>query len=244
MDLSTEVWVNINTTYPSLHSSFSLYNARSAWDSRRQLWIFQNDTNTCTYNPTTKSYSLLPSSKISAKTISYDSRRDVYLIVGGNSKTTRYFSPTNNCWYAPIINDSVTVGQGYLVYDSLNDFHAWVIQKNAKKFRLDTQGATAVEQSATNRIGIAPLKIVIHPNPFNPFTTISVLLRGNMQGVYTIYDVQGVLVRSFALKGDGEKKILWDGRNGDNKAMSSGLYIGKFRMQNHQETTHRLLLVK
>lgn len=66
-----------------------------------------------------------------------------------------------------------------------------------------------------------------YPNPFNPSTTISFILPKNTFVNFTVYNILGEKV-SELYNGEmslGEKQIIWNGLNDDNKNVSSGIYI-------------------
>lgn len=74
--------------------------------------------------------------------------------------------------------------------------------------------------------------ITSYPNPFNPSTTIAVTLPVNTNGILSIYDVQGKLVREYKIKNDGRMnyKITWNAVNTHNEAVASGLYLAVLRI--------------
>jgi len=66
-----------------------------------------------------------------------------------------------------------------------------------------------------------------YPNPFNPSTTINFTLPQNTFVNFSVFNILGEKVVEL-YNGDmtqGEKEIIWNGLNDDNKNVSSGIYI-------------------
>ncbi|MBL8026953.1 MAG: T9SS type A sorting domain-containing protein [Fibrobacteres bacterium] len=215
MNLSTEKWTNITTA--ALKAPMSLYNARSCWDRKRQLWVFRNDTNVCTYNPSTRTYKKLPSCKVSgSQAISYDSRRDVYVAAGLAMNSVRYFRYSDTSWVAPVIANSAALPSGYLAYDSTNDLHLLVYQQATHRFRLDTTGASSyIEKDLTRERSSDPFSIQILPNPFKPVTSLMISGSPEVLSEITIMDINGRAVMKRAVYGSNVKldfTILPSGR--------------------------------
>ena len=100
---------------------------------------------------------------------------------------------------------------------------------------------------------IEPANIVelqITPNPFTLNTNIrySILdARSSIQNpAIDIYDAAGRLVKSFNLESSIENQasnVVWDGRDDQNRMLSSGVYFVKLISGNLEET-RKVLLVK
>lgn len=84
-----------------------------------------------------------------------------------------------------------------------------------------------------------------YPNPFNPATTISFTLPETGQAGLAIYNVSGQKVRELAsgTLAAGRHSVVWDGRDGNGSAVSSGVYISRLMMKD-KATASRMLLVK
>ncbi len=83
------------------------------------------------------------------------------------------------------------------------------------------------------------------PNPFNPATTIKFALPAAVRVDLRIYDVRGTLVRALV---DGElpagnHAVLWDGRDGSNQQVASGVYFYRLKAGDY-ESMRRMVLVK
>jgi hypothetical protein len=70
----------------------------------------------------------------------------------------------------------------------------------------------------------------IHPNPFNPRTTLTFALARSGPVELGIYDLQGRLVRSLASGAHeaGEHTLLWNGTDDRGRALPSGVYLARF----------------
>ena len=83
-----------------------------------------------------------------------------------------------------------------------------------------------------------------HPNPFNPTTTISFDLVNAGKVTLNVYNIKGGLIRTLA-SGNypvGLSSIVWDGKNKNNKFVSSGIYFYKLNTENYEETKKMMLL--
>ncbi|HXF48020.1 MAG TPA: S8 family serine peptidase [Verrucomicrobiae bacterium] len=83
-----------------------------------------------------------------------------------------------------------------------------------------------------------------YPNPFNPTTTISFSLPLAEKVVLTIYNILGQKVRTLA---DGEKpagthRLIWDGKDGSGRVVSSGLYLYKLETVSFREVKRMIFL--
>jgi hypothetical protein len=79
----------------------------------------------------------------------------------------------------------------------------------------------------------------LYPNPFNPSTTISFALAEDQMVEVNIYNNRGQRVRSFALgqKSAGNHTLIWDGRDDNGKAVTTGIYF--IRMSAGGESFHK-----
>jgi hypothetical protein len=71
------------------------------------------------------------------------------------------------------------------------------------------------------------LRLDIHPNPFNPLTTISFLLERNEWASAEVYDLAGRRVDQVADRvfTAGPHTLTWNGRDSQGRAIPSGTYI-------------------
>ncbi len=134
-DLKTGTWRPVELAGKP---PMSLYNARSTWDSRRQLWVFRLGSRACTFDPGSRTYRALPDSgddaKDRSKGIVYIPRHDVYLICGPTGNDTKVFDIENRAWRT-IPGGAIELVNGYPQYDPKTDQVALVYQLKAFKFR-------------------------------------------------------------------------------------------------------------
>jgi hypothetical protein len=94
--------------------------------------------------------------------------------------------------------------------------------------------------------GLIPDKYEVsqnYPNPFNPITAIDLSLPASSQWQLTVFNINGQIVRKF--NGESEAgiiKVIWDGRNGDDQPVTSGVYFYKFEAGKYSATKKMILL--
>ncbi|OQB43031.1 MAG: flagellar basal body rod modification protein [Candidatus Latescibacteria bacterium ADurb.Bin168] len=116
-----------------------------------------------------------------------------------------------------------------------------------------TTGAPGLNSVSLNE-GAIPAMIIVPvqfslaqnaPNPFNPSTTIMFGLPGAEHVRLAVYDVNGRLVRTL-IDGQvaaGSHEVLWDGSDGNGRAVASGVYV--YRLTAKQDVvTRRMTLVR
>ena len=94
--------------------------------------------------------------------------------------------------------------------------------------------------------GMGRVSVSAHPNPFNPSTTIAFELPRAAAVSLDIYDLQGRLVRRLLDESPyvtGSHKQVWDGRDGEGRATSSGVYFYRFTAGD-QKRVGKLTLLK
>ena len=86
------------------------------------------------------------------------------------------------------------------------------------------------------------------PNPFNPSTTIEFAIPDGGSGAgavarLTVYDVRGSLVRVLVdeFMTPGIKKVVWNGRDKEGRAVASGVYFYLLRSGTYVKTTGMVL---
>lgn len=84
----------------------------------------------------------------------------------------------------------------------------------------------------------APMRtqLFASPNPFNPRTEIRFVLAQAGSARLDVYDVAGRRVATLAARTfeAGEHQVIWEGRNAENRAVSSGVYLVVLRTQGEQ----------
>ena len=84
-------------------------------------------------------------------------------------------------------------------------------------------------------------RLVNYPNPFNPETIIAYQIPVQEEGVLSIYNFKGQLVKTYTgITGTGS--IVWDGKNESGEKVASGLYFAKVKAGDWQQTRKMMLL--
>lgn len=105
-----------------------------------------------------------------------------------------------------------------------------------------TTGSTYVAESGTE-----PFKTVLkrnYPNPFNPETTISFTLTGTDDVCITVYNISGQFVTTLINDklSAGEHSVIWNGRDDENRQVSSGIYFYRMKSGNYTSTNRMVFL--
>jgi hypothetical protein len=84
----------------------------------------------------------------------------------------------------------------------------------------------------------------IHPNPFNPQTTVEFTLASPERVRIAIYDVRGTLVRRLADQAMpvGSHSFVWDGADEAGRTASSGIYFVRLLAGSVTETRKIVML--
>ncbi len=82
------------------------------------------------------------------------------------------------------------------------------------------------------------------PNPFNPATRISFVLRERGSVRVVVYDLRGARVRELlsAAVGAGRHQVIWDGRDDQGRAMASGVYVCALEQGRERQTRSMVLI--
>ncbi len=83
-----------------------------------------------------------------------------------------------------------------------------------------------------------------YPNPFNPTTTINFSLKENSKVSLNIYNIKGQKVKTLVRDqlSAGQHSVVWDGRDENNKSVSSGIYFYKLKTDKFEKTKRMVLL--
>jgi len=102
--------------------------------------------------------------------------------------------------------------------------------------------AGLMDATTSAPVPVSPtLSLSVHPNPFNPMTTLSFRLDAPASGKLTVHDLHGRVVRTLAV-GDfaaGLHTEAWTGVDHQGRAMPSGVYVA--RLATDQGVTSRKL---
>jgi len=138
---------------------------------------------------------------------------------------------SNNKAYTTILKDSE--------YDNLSRGDLYLISG-------ELEGIVEIEEDEilTPKTGMN-----IYPNPFNPETTItfSLATENTENAEINIYNVKGQKVRSFTSLSHPELiegSVVWNGRDMNDRAVSTGVYIFELRSKNSTFKTMKGLLLK
>jgi len=83
-----------------------------------------------------------------------------------------------------------------------------------------------------------------YPNPFNPETTIRYSLKESVPVVIEIYNVKGQLVKTLVneAKAAGNHSVVWNGRDNQNRPVSSGIFFYKMHAGKYSNTKKMILM--
>ncbi len=84
-----------------------------------------------------------------------------------------------------------------------------------------------------------------YPNPFNPTTTIVFNLPGTEGAQLDIYNIKGQKVKSFPinqLANSSVHQVIWDGKDSNDKRVSSGIYLYKLKAGDLQIVKEMMLI--
>jgi len=83
----------------------------------------------------------------------------------------------------------------------------------------------------------------IYPNPFNSRTVIEFNSSENRSNKLVIHDIRGTLIRSFKPEYiGGKQRVIWDGKDNNGCAVSSGIYFIQFQSGSMIDTKKCLFL--
>ncbi|MFA7124037.1 MAG: FlgD immunoglobulin-like domain containing protein, partial [Candidatus Delongbacteria bacterium] len=85
-----------------------------------------------------------------------------------------------------------------------------------------------------------------YPNPFNPSTKISFMLKSDSNIELSVYNLKGELVRTIAngLYKSGHHELNWDGKDSDQKSVTSGVYILKLSVDDKVGAVKNCIFLK
>jgi sugar lactone lactonase YvrE len=116
-----------------------------------------------------------------------------------------------------------------------------MIHQNTKhNCRLDEEYIT----KAGDDIVAPKVSLANYPNPFNPSTTINYSLKVNSKVLLNIYNIKGQKVKTLVneLLLAGEHSAIWNGRDANDKQVSSGIYFYKLKAGDYQKVKKMILI--
>jgi hypothetical protein len=107
---------------------------------------------------------------------------------------------------------------------------------------LDLAGMLPVDE--TPMLSVPILQASNYPNPCNPETTISYSLPQAGNTSVSIYNIKGQLVRQLVNEKQtvGKHEVHWNGKDDQNQAVASGVYLYLISNGNEQLTNKMMLL--
>ena len=85
-----------------------------------------------------------------------------------------------------------------------------------------------------------------YPNPFNPSTTIGFSIPNESKIKISVYNIKGQRVKNLINEkcNRGNHKVIWDGKDSNNKSVVSGVYFYKLDVNGKTEAIKKCLLLK
>jgi hypothetical protein len=110
-------------------------------------------------------------------------------------------------------------------------------------YGLNIHDLTEVGADDPGLVPAATLQAVNFPNPFNPEACIEFSLPDPGRISLRVYNLKGQLVRELNsdLYPQGKHRVVWDGRDDEGKAVSSGVYL--FRLESGKAAIVRKMLL-
>jgi parallel beta-helix repeat protein len=116
------------------------------------------------------------------------------------------------------------------------------------QFLVNEQDMSSAVKSADIEITGRPAHFELsqnYPNPFNPATTITYQLPNDGVDVHiTIYNILGQVVKTLVneQKNAGVYSVVWDGKNDEGIAVTSGVYIYQLKSGNFMQSKKLMML--
>ena len=155
---------------------------------------------------------------------------------GGNTGSS-FIDLGNSNWFASLSDGSMYLvsNHQYLAHIGLEPHeYVWFTQVDVAN-GVDTVVEAALEWIESENItGVEEKQIVgtfqlkkNYPNPFNPSTTITYILKNNSDVTLKVYNVLGQAVKTLVSEKQmaGLKSLIWNGDNDGGNFVSGGVYI-------------------
>ena len=168
---------------------------------------------------------------------------DNYLVgvKGSLSKSAHYY-----IWANDEIEEVYSYDFGYPIRDNI-----FIPEQNKLiaigLFEINVYDCEYVSVENNQITNIYPVNISNYPNPFNPSTTISFNLAKTAKDTkITIYNLKGEKVRSINVTDckQGENKVVWNGKDDNNKKVASGVYLYQLKQNGKAMVTKKMIMVK
>lgn len=144
-------------------------------------------------------------------------------------------------------NGAGSIRQDILFYDD-ESFGAYVLNGDGENLGGTVKFMSLGFSSVANQdpVNIRPgLLSQNYPNPFNPTTTISYNLPATGKIKLSVYNIKGQVIQTLVneVQEKGTHSVVWNGKNNQQQAVSSGVYFYRIQAGNHSEM-RKMLLVK
>ncbi len=136
---------------------------------------------------------------------------------------------------------------------SYNNQSVWIgvrsVSDNAFVLYVDDFTVNSIGGSVGNEDAHSPSIVNglynVHPNPFNPETTISYGLGSSEAVNISIYNLKGQLIKTMVneTQAAGNHSVVWNGTDNAHKAVSSGIYFCRMTTAK-QSSSRKLILMK
>lgn len=154
----------------------------------------------------------------------------------------RIYSLSGNI--AAVYHDAGPMVEGNGAYINIS---SWMPLPSTYNYNFCIKAVAASQNSSGNNNNLVPLVTTLnqnYPNPFNPTTTISYQLPEDGKVELAIYNLKGQKVKTLTNEtlDSGNHTAVWNGRDDNNKSVSSGIYIYKMKTNDNEETKKMILL--
>lgn len=105
---------------------------------------------------------------------------------------------------------------------------------------------TGVEKPTIPNSSFLTTNLSCYPNPFNPTTTIKLELAESGKIELAIYNIKGQKVKTLldCTTAPGTYELNWNGKDNNNKRVSSGEYFAKLKIDGEEVEVQKMLLLK
>ena len=111
---------------------------------------------------------------------------------------------------------------------------------------LTTIPVVAVEEPTFPNSSLLITNLNNYPNPFNPTTTIEFSIQNDSKVELSIYNIKGQKIKTLAQNefAKGSHSVIWNGDNESGRAISSGVYLYKLKVNGKTKAMRKCLLLK
>ncbi len=208
-----------------------------AVDRAGDVWAGTSSKGILRYNGVSwESYSCWPLPAPLIVSIAEDAAGAIW--VGTQGKGLARFDGVN--WKTLTIADGLA--SDYIGYITVDTKGAVWICTNSGVMKYDPD--PVISFAASDRTPSTFSILSVHPNPFNPSTTISYTLPVSKKTRIAIYDITGRKVRTLVsgVLPAGSHSVMWDGMDDRGMTVSSGVYLPRLEYGREIRTTKMLLM--